>query len=129
MSRLMFASTTDGWEQLVKSLEANASDFPQLAEERAQLQALLDQARQVAAQQAALTASKQLMTKQIQDLLVEGQKVATFMRAGVRHRYGNRSEKLVEFGMQPFRSRPRVVKVVATQPPAPPAPASNTEPV
>ena len=128
MSRLMFASTTDGWEQLVKSLESNASDFPQLLEERAQLQALLDQARQVAAQQAALTASKQLMTKQIQDLLVEGQKVAAFMRAGVRHRYGTRSEKLVEFGMQPFRSKPRV-KLVFRQPPAPTTPASDTEPI
>ncbi len=127
MSRLMFASTTDGWEQLVKSLEANASEFPQLLEERAHLQGLLDQARQVAAQQAALTASKQAMTKQIQDLLVEGQKVAAYMRAGVRHRYGSRNEKLVEFGMQPFRSKPRV-KVVFQRPPAP-TPAAATEPV
>lgn len=128
MARLLFANTTDGWEQLVKSLEANATDFPQFQEERAQLHALLEQARRLAAQQAALTASKQLMTRHILDLLAEGQKIATFMRAGVKHRYGTRNEKLVEFGMQPFRSKPRV-KVVFQPQPAPTTPASSTEPI
>lgn len=42
-----------------------------------------------------------------------------FVNAGVRQYYGNRSEKLVEFGLQPLRGRPRRTTV----PPAPPKPS------
>ena len=56
-------------------------------------------------------------------LLEEGLKLATFLRVGVRQHYGNRSEKLVEFGFQPFRSR-RV-----PPPPEPPPSPEVTAPV
>ncbi|HEX7185186.1 MAG TPA: hypothetical protein VF756_25395 [Thermoanaerobaculia bacterium] len=45
--------------------------------------------------------------------LAEGRKLATFLRTGVKQHYGNRSEKLAEFDLQPFRGR----KSQATPPP------------
>lgn len=41
-------------------------------------------------------------------VLREMQFLNTFLNAGIREHYGNRSEKLVEFGLQPFRSQPRI---------------------
>jgi hypothetical protein len=57
--------------------------------------------------------------------------------AGIREHYGTRSEKLVEFGQQPFRSQPRIKligldgqpvvkrKKSAAEPTEPPATPSN----
>jgi len=53
--------------------------------------------------------------------------VANFLRHGVRRRYGDGSEKLTEFDLQPFRLRPRPEVIppppVETQAPA----ATKTE--
>jgi hypothetical protein len=117
-----YGVTINGWERLLASLEANSKDFPQLETYRAQLAAMLQTAREAASQQAAMAASKQEASQRLQSMLVEGRKMATFLRNGVRRQYGDKSEKLVEFGLKPFRSRPRVVAQVA-KPPASPPPA------
>ncbi len=83
--------------------DTNAGDFPQLETYRVQLAEMLGQLKEAAAQQAALAASKQEESKRLRKLLVEGRKLATFMRNGARRRYGDDSEKLVEFGLLPFR--------------------------
>jgi len=36
-----------------------------------------------------------------------GKKLVTFLRTGVKEHYGNRAEKVAEFGVQPFRRRTR----------------------
>ena len=74
----------------------------------AKLDALLNQAKELRAQQASLTASKQEVSKRLAEVLREAQFLTTFLDAGIREHYGNRSEKLVEFGLQPFRSQPRI---------------------
>jgi hypothetical protein len=48
-------------------------------------------------------------------------KLVSFLRHGVKEPYGSRSEKLVDFGLTPFRSQPRRVETPSA-PPAPPAP-------
>ena len=118
-----YGTTLNGWERLLASLEANAQDFPQLETYRAQLRSMLDTARAAAAQQAALEASKQDATKRLQALLVEGRKLATFLRGGVKQRYGDKSEKLVEFDLAPVR--PRVKSPDAAKPPATPPPTPH----
>jgi hypothetical protein len=102
-----YGVTLNGWERLLASLEANAQDLPQLETYRAQLKEMLDKAREASAQQAAMAAVKQEATKQLQGLLTEGRKLATFLRSGIRQKYGNRSEKLVEFGLRVLRGRSR----------------------
>jgi hypothetical protein len=58
-----------------------------------------------ARQQAALTAGKQDLTQQFRATLSNGLRLATILRKGLKQHYGIRSEKLAEFGLQPFRGR------------------------
>lgn len=97
------------WELLIRSLEANAADLRHLQVPRANLQDLLEQARILANQQDLHRAAKQQIFKRLQERLDLGQKLATFLRVGIRQFYGNRNDKLVEFGIEPFRGlrRPR----------------------
>ena len=123
-----YGATLNGWERLLASMEANPDDFKALEEHRAKLKSMLDTARQASAHQAAMDAAKQEATKNLQSLLVEGRKLATFLRGGVKQRYGDRSEKLVEFGLAPFRAKTKAKsdqKPPATPPPSPtPHPAT-----
>ena len=95
--------TLSGWQELTSSLSANSADIPHLEGHRTHLADLLKQAQDLTTQQAALTANKQEVTKKLQEIMDEGKKVASFLRAGVRQRYGRRAEKLIEFGLRPFR--------------------------
>ena len=117
-----YGSTLNGWAHLLTSIEANADDFKELERYRQELTTMLEGAREAIAQQTAMAATKQEASQRLQALLVDGRKLATFLRLGVKRQYGDKSEKLVEFGMKPFRSRPRVI-AEAVKPPAPPAPA------
>ena len=100
-----YAGIVTKWAQLALSLEANAGDLPHLEAHRQVLETLLEEAHALSSQQALRAAEKQDVTKRLQDVLDQGQKLATFLRTGVRQHFGNRSEKLVEFGLQPFRGR------------------------
>ena len=91
-----------------KALEANKAELPQLEITLGKLNSTLGQVRDLKALQASLTADKQEASKRLATLLNEGQKLLTFIDAGIREHYGNRSEKLVQFGLQPFRSQPRL---------------------
>ena len=117
-----YGSTLNGWAHLLTSIEANADDFKELERYRQELTTMLEGAREAIAQQTAMAATKQEASQRLQALLVDGRKLATFLRLGVKRQYGDKSEKLVEFGLQPFRSRPRATPEAA-KPPATPAPA------
>jgi len=124
----------NGWERLLASLEANKEAFPQLDAYRTQLAAMLTQAREASAEQTAMAAGKQQATQRIQTLLVDGRKLATVLRTVVRQHFGNRSEKLAEFDLQPLRARTRTVTAGAgagTKPPTvgpTPATPADTRP-
>ncbi|HEX4494506.1 MAG TPA: hypothetical protein VIE43_02465 [Thermoanaerobaculia bacterium] len=118
-----YGVTLNGWERLLASLEANAADFPQLDTYRDQLKTMLDNARDASAHQTAMLAAKQEETRRLQGVLVDGRKLATFLRNGVRQRYGNRAEKLVEFDLAPLRTKGR-----APEPTKPPEVKSTAKP-
>ena len=103
--------------RLSAALSANSGDLPQFEGSRTQFVALLAQAQEAAAQQAAATASKQEASKQLKTFLTEGERLATVLQLGVKQHYGIRAEKLAEFGMQPFRGRPRKATPEPTPPP------------
>jgi len=116
-----------------KALAANIAELPQLEVTRGALDALLGEVNSLRAQQASLAAEKQEVSKRLAARLNEGQKLMTFVDAGIRQHYGNRAEKLVEFGLQPFRSQPRIrligldgqpLKRGGTTTPEPPAPVA-----
>ncbi|HEX7185651.1 MAG TPA: hypothetical protein VF756_27750 [Thermoanaerobaculia bacterium] len=114
-----YMNRTNGWEQAISAVIANLADLAHLDGTRAQLQDLLEQARSLSSQQAAATAAKQEATRALQQVLQKGEALVDVLRTGARAHYGNRSEKLVEFGMQPFRGRNRSAE---TEPPVEPSP-------
>ena len=100
-----YAGLVTQWAQLSAALAGNTGDIPHLENHRQLLDGLLAAAQALSTEQATHAAAKQDVSKQLQDVLNQGQKLATFLRTGIRQHFGNRSEKLVEFGLQPFRGR------------------------
>lgn len=94
-----------------KALAANLQDIRHLADPLAKLEGMLSLLRQLLTEQASLTARRQEVSRRIEDLAINAQKLITFVDVGVREHYGNRSEKLAEYGLQPFRSKPRIRRV------------------
>lgn len=93
------------WQELITSLENN-QELAYLTTQKDRLSGLLAQAVEITHQQNALAAQKQELSRQLQTIMAEGQRTATVLRKSIAAHYGIRSEKLAEFGMQPFRGRP-----------------------
>ena len=95
-----------------KAVEAHIDEVPQLREPLSRLNLLLARASDLIAQQAALTAAKQQVSKELAEAVMEGRRVMAHMDAGLRFHYGRRSEKLVAFGQQPFRGLKRRAQIL-----------------
>jgi hypothetical protein len=95
-----------------QAVEANIGEVPHLRGPLDRLIALQGRAGELVAKQAALTAAKQEVSKELAELISEGRKLMTFLDAGLRLHYGNRSEKLTAFGQQPFRGLPARTRLV-----------------
>jgi len=118
-----------------KALAANSGDLPQLELTRVRLDAMTTEMKDLTAQQASQAAGKHDTSKRIAALVRESRKMLTVVDTVIKQHYGNQSEKLVEFGVKPFRSAPRVrlvgpdgqpVKKKLPQPESPAqAPAQN----
>ena len=91
---------------LLTALAANGEDLPHLETSRAKLETMIDQAADAATRQATAAAVKQEATKQLQTLMTDSTRLGNALRAMIKEHYGVRSEKLAEFGIQPFRGRP-----------------------
>jgi hypothetical protein len=119
----------EDWSHLQERLTANAADLAHLEVLRTQLGTVMEQARQIAATQAAQRAAKQTASKSLKSAIIEGDRLASLLRAAVKQHYGPSSEKVAEFGVQPFRGRKRTPKEKPTPTPAPaPGPASAPTP-
>ncbi len=105
------------------ALAGKAAETPQLEGHRAIFGGMVSRVHGFAQQQAELTASKQDITQQFQEELIEAQRLATALRAALKSHYGPDSERLVEFGIQPFRGKNRKRK----EPPPPPVEATAEE--
>jgi hypothetical protein len=91
-----------------KALATNREELPHLDVTRVKIDVVLGDVKELTAEQASLSAAKQEVSKRIAERMREGEALMAFVDAGVRQHYGNRSEKLVEFGLQPFRPQPRI---------------------
>jgi hypothetical protein len=87
------------------ALAANAPELAYLEGARLRLERSLAEAQEIAKQQAAFTASKQEASRKLKTAVNETERLATGLRKLVAESYGVRSEKLAEFGLQPFRGR------------------------
>lgn len=92
-------------QQLNAALAANTADLGHLEGSRELFEALVIHAQELNQEQAALKATKQQASRQLESVLTKGLRMANILRLGVKAHYGIESEKLAEFGMQPFRGR------------------------
>jgi hypothetical protein len=115
-----YSETIGNLARLTAALGANATEIPHLEGIRSRLEKILADSQEAAKQQAALTASKQEATKKLQSLAREGLRLATGVQKLLQENYGLSSEKLAEFGIQPYRGR----KVKKTEEPGTPTPST-----
>jgi hypothetical protein len=109
------------WQRLKSALQVNQADLPELENQMTQFETLLGQAEDLFQSQAAFAASKQDASQQLTGLMTECQRLATVLRFSLKQHYGPGSEKLTEFGLQPFRGR-------KPKPSPPPPPTETIEP-
>ena len=126
MPNTSFADVMTEADVLLVKVQANAADLAHLETNRSRLAAALEGAKEASIRQAASKAQVQQATRDLEGFLSELKEQVTRMRNGIRHQYGLKSEKLVEFGLQPRRKPQRSKENgPAPTPPPTPAPASN----
>ena len=103
-----YAGMLGSWQRWLASLLANG-DLEYLQVQRGKLEALMAEGQDLIRRQSELTASKQDLSKRLREVMTEGQRLMTVIKGTVRQHYGIGSEKLAEFGVQPFRGRRRKV--------------------
>ena len=103
-----FAVVKHKMELRTRALAANIEEIPHLAMPLSTLEELLTLLKQLTAEQARLTAARQEVSKRIAEVIDKAQRHLTAVDYAVKEHYGNRSEKLVEYGVQPFRRKPSV---------------------
>lgn len=107
MPRENFATTVERWRKIADGMARHEIDIPYLAEHRARLEEMIARANELIAQRAVHQAAKQQATRDLQALLADGRRVASFLRAGLIQELGNRSSRLIAFGLRPFSRRSR----------------------
>ena len=121
MASFTFSKTVTDWELLINAVAANSEDLESLEPVRVELAAVLQLAMELGAQQDRIQSESQQTSRVIEEALRRGDALAARLRAGVRARYGYKSEKLTEFQLRPFRRRSRGEE----PPPQPEAPAPD----
>src|SRR4051812_30693858 len=99
------ASDLKEWDGLATASTANAADLPQAEIARTGLVKLRDELRELVNQRNLHQSNKQQLPQRIAKTHEGGAKLATVIRVLAKQHYGNRSDKLVEFGIPPFRGR------------------------
>ncbi|MFL6203283.1 MAG: hypothetical protein ACJ76J_29300 [Thermoanaerobaculia bacterium] len=122
MSRVpQYMHRVAGWEVTNTGLTANQDQFQHLEGHRVELQEKTTRFKELGAKHAALTTSKQEVGKEMRTQFREIETLVAYLRTGVRQHFGKDSEKLIEFGLQPFRG----VRTAASKARKPVAPAPS----
>lgn len=105
-----------GWDRLAATAEINVKDLGHMSKEIEVLKEALAEAREAKHRQIVLRAAAQQASRDLEAAMEKANEVAVRLNQGILSRYGNRSEKLVEFGLRPWR--PRRPKAAAEAPEA-----------
>lgn len=124
MARTSIPDVQYDWENLGAAYRNNVPDLAGLDPLASELEGVLTELRGLTKQQATLKAAAQQATKEIADRVARGRLLATRLRNGVKAHYGTRTEKVLEFGVRPFRKR--VPKIVPPELPVTPPSTSTT---
>jgi hypothetical protein len=123
MASNTFSKTVTDWQLLVTTVGAHADDLAHLEPIRVELAAVSQLAMELGVQQDRVQSETQQTSRVIEETLRRGDALAARLRAGVRAKYGYKSEKLTEFQLRPIRRRSRT----AEPPPAPEDPAPDPD--
>ena len=99
----LYMNMVNGWDKMDTAVSANKQQLSHLEILLPKLRDRSQRARSLYAKYAAMMAAKQEVWKELQQVLEEGTSAMRFLKEGVRYHYGKDNEKLVEFGVQPFR--------------------------
>jgi phage tail tape-measure protein len=114
-----FADVMDDWQDLLAACADHADSLAPAEPQRAALEKLLKDARDIRNQQESAKATKQELRQRLDKTLKEGREAARRLRAVVKGNLGTDNERLVQFDVAPNRKRgPRKPKEVP--PPEPP---------
>jgi len=130
----LYMNKVNGWEKMDVAIVGND---PEVAHLVFRLPALRDKSqrmRSLYAEHAALAASRQAITQEMQKLIEDGDQIFRMLREGLKDHYGKRNEKLVEFGVEPLRTpdekrrrnRKKKSETLAETPAVSPAPAPDS---
>jgi hypothetical protein len=100
-----YAGKLGDWQRLLEPLLTNAGELAHLEVPRNQLAAFIEQVSDLSRDQLSRKAAKQALSQQLKGAVTDAERVATLLRQALKVHYGIRSEKLTEFGVQPFRGR------------------------
>jgi hypothetical protein len=96
---------------------ANVAELPGLDALHREFSTLLTELENLGILQDAQTAAVQQTAKEIGERLTRGRLLVTRLRNGVKLHLGTRTERVIEFGIRPFRKAARPPKVIEVQVP------------
>ena len=114
------------WRNVATATATNASELTGTEARLSALESVLTEVDKILSEQAAFQASKQMTSQRLKALVNQGDKLTTVLKAMAKQHYGNGNDKLVEFGIQPLRSRPKPTVVQSTPPPPEAGPSGPT---
>ena len=110
------------WRNVATATAANASELLGTEPRLTALESVLAEVDKILSEQATFQASKQMTSQRLKILVNQGDKLTTVLRFMAKQHYGHGNDKLVEFGIQPLRTRPKA----KVEPPPAPAPNPGT---
>lgn len=129
MPKSSLADIVTDWEKLLKNVTDTSAELPNMDVYKNALDQLLGSAKDGLALAAARVGVKQQETKDRQALMKQGKEAAANLRSAIKAHFGFKSERLLQYGIQPIRSRPKKNASVKEKPtPETPASASHSEP-
>ena len=128
-----YMNKVNGWETIDAAITANEPEVEHLVFRLPALRDKSQRMRSLYAEHAALAASRQAITQEMERLIEEGDQIFRMLREGLKDHYGKRNEKLVEFGVEPLRTpsvkrrrQSKKAKAAAEALAASPAPAPDS---
>lgn len=100
MPKVSHAVTAMDWHNLIENARQHA-DLPGLGEQLAELEGLLDRARELQAHRARLNAESQAATRQLADTERQGKALTSRIRSLLKAVYGTTNDGVLAFGMRP----------------------------
>ena len=110
------------WRTVASATAANAAELLGTETRLTALEDVLTEVDKITAEQVTFQANKQITSQRLKVLVNKGDKLTTVLKVMAKQHYGNGNDKLVEFGIQPLRTRTKPTVEPSTPPPPAAAP-------